>query len=113
MCTDDTRFTGRRGVGGTETRLGILGPGEVFGELALFDYKPRPASAGAIGDTEVRFRTRDEFSALKCDPVIRELLKALGRWPRSAADAFELLKVLDRPQREEIARAWVTRDWTL
>jgi CRP-like cAMP-binding protein len=102
-----------RAIGGSETQLGLLRSGEVFGELALFDFKPRSASARAIGDTEVRVVTRDEFAALKCDPVIRELLKALGRRLRSADDAFERLNVLEQPKREEIAKVWVTLDWTL
>jgi CRP/FNR family transcriptional regulator, cyclic AMP receptor protein len=102
-----------RTIGNSETLLGVLKPGEVFGELALFDYKPRSASARAVGETVVRVVSRDEFSALKCDPVIRELLKALGRRLRAADDAFERLNVNDKVQREEIAKAWVTRDWTV
>ena len=102
-----------RTIGGAETLLGVLKADEIFGELALFDYKPRSASARAVGDTVVRVVSRDQFSALKCDPIIRQLLKALGRRLRAADDAFERLNVLDQPQREEIAKAWVTRDWTL
>ena len=102
-----------RTIGDAETLLGVLRPGEIFGELALFDYKPRSASARAVGETVVRVVSRDEFSALKCDPVIRELLKALGRRLRAADDAFERLNVNDKVQREEIAKAWVTRDWTV
>lgn len=100
-----------RTIGGTETLLGMLKPGEIFGELALFDYKPRSASASAMGETVVQIVTRDQFSALKCDPIIRELLRALGRRLRAADDAFERLNVLDKPQRDQIAKAWVTRDW--
>jgi CRP/FNR family cyclic AMP-dependent transcriptional regulator len=33
----------------TETTLARLGPGETFGELALFDQHPRSASARSIG----------------------------------------------------------------
>ena len=102
-----------RTIGGAETLLGVLKADEIFGELALFDYKPRSASARAVGDTVVRVVSRDQFSALKCDPIIRQLLKALGRRLRAADDAFERLNVLDQPQREEIAKEWVTRDWTL
>jgi len=102
-----------RTIAGAETLLGVLKPGEVFGEMALFDYKPRSASARAVGETVVRVVTREQFSELKCDPVIRELLTALGRRLRSADDAFERLNVLEKPQREEIAKAWVTRDWTV
>jgi CRP-like cAMP-binding protein len=102
-----------RTIGGSETLLGVLKTGEVFGEMALFDYKPRSASARAVGTTVLRVVSREEFSSLKCDPVIRELLTALGRRLRAADDAFERLNVTDKVQREEIAKAWVTRDWTV
>ena len=38
-------------AGGRETVLAVLGPGDVFGELALFDPGPRTATATVVSDT--------------------------------------------------------------
>ena len=55
---------------GDETTLGVLEPGDYFGEMALFDSSPRMANAAAVGDTEVRVVTKAEFEGLDCDPLI-------------------------------------------
>lgn len=49
---------------GDEAILTTLGPGEVFGELALLDGAPRSASATAIGPTETVVLPRDRFREL-------------------------------------------------
>ncbi|HEV2375713.1 MAG TPA: Crp/Fnr family transcriptional regulator [Streptosporangiaceae bacterium] len=38
---------------GRETLLSVLGPGEMFGELSLFDPRPRTASAVAVTDAHL------------------------------------------------------------
>src|ERR1700747_1315393 len=38
---------------GREAVLAVLGPGDVFGELALFDEAPRSADATALEDSEL------------------------------------------------------------
>lgn len=38
---------------GVENQLAIVGPGELIGELAMFDKKPRSASAKALSDSSV------------------------------------------------------------
>ncbi len=47
--------------GGEELTVDILDPGEVFGELALLDGRPRSATAEAFEDTVVYTISRDEF----------------------------------------------------
>ena len=41
---------GRRSPDGRENLLSVLGPGEMFGELSLFDPGPRTATATAVND---------------------------------------------------------------
>jgi CRP/FNR family cyclic AMP-dependent transcriptional regulator len=42
---------GRTSPDGRENLLAVMGPGEMFGELSLFDPGPRTASATAVTDT--------------------------------------------------------------
>ncbi len=48
-----------------------IGPGDVFGEMAVLDYKPRSASAVAAKDTAVYFIPRDEvLNLLERSPML-------------------------------------------
>jgi CRP-like cAMP-binding protein len=102
-----------RTVRGGETILDDLHPGETFGEMALLDAHPRSASARAVGGATVRTVTRDEFRDMACDPVLRGLLATFGRRLRAIDDAFERLSINEAPQREDLARLWESRDWSV
>src|SRR5439155_992538 len=65
--------------GGEELTVDVAGPGDVFGELALLDGRPRSASADTLEDTVTFTISRDEFQ------------KYLGRAPQLAAALVELL----------------------
>jgi signal transduction histidine kinase len=41
-----------------------LGPGEIFGEMAVIEHRPRSATATAVKDTDVFFLPRDEMLLL-------------------------------------------------
>src|SRR5205085_662238 len=45
-------------------RLARLGPGDFFGEMALFDNEPRSATVTAAGPVEVLVLQRDRFHSL-------------------------------------------------
>jgi CRP-like cAMP-binding protein len=49
---------------GSERPIRIFGPGEVLGEMALIDNRPRSVSARAIDDSAVRVLTGDDFRRL-------------------------------------------------
>jgi CRP/FNR family transcriptional regulator, cyclic AMP receptor protein len=65
--------------GGKELFLNILAPGETFGEIALLDGEPRPATATAMERTELFLIPREPF------------LRLLGSEPQLAAHLIQLL----------------------
>lgn len=57
--------------GANPTHLGNLGPGDFFGEMALFEGFPRNATVRAVDDTECLAMTRWDFTAeMKNHPEI-------------------------------------------
>ena len=47
--------------GGQETRLGLLGTGDIVGEMGLVDERPRSLTARALSEVRASAVTRDEF----------------------------------------------------
>src|SRR5262245_7562332 len=71
---------------GRENLLSVLGPGEMFGELSLFDPRPRTASAVAVTDSKLAGLSHDylrHWMTGRTD-VAMHLLKALARRLRRA-----------------------------
>ncbi len=64
---------------GTEVPVSILGPGEIFGEMAILDHSPRSASAKAIEDVQVSTVSRLQFEQRMdmADPIVRLLVSIL------------------------------------
>ena len=50
VVTEGKIKLGRTSADGRENLLAILGPGQMFGELSLFDPGPRSATATAVTD---------------------------------------------------------------
>ena len=82
---------------GDEAILATLGPGDVFGELALLDGAPRSATASALVGTEVVMLPRDRFRELVAtEPAVRDtLLAALAGELRRLTTHVEELHFLD------------------
>lgn len=92
---------GRKSVDGRENLLSVLGPGEMFGELSMFDPGPRTATATAVGDTVLYELSHTELlSWLERFPAVaRYLLEALARRLRRTNEALADLVFSDVPGR--------------
>lgn len=76
---------GRTSSDGRENLLAVLGPGQMFGELSLFDPGPRSATATAVVDTTVASLSHDA------------LLPIIEQYPQvSSAFLFQLASRLRR-----------------
>jgi CRP-like cAMP-binding protein len=86
---------------GREVILDVLGPGEVFGELALLDGEPRSADAVAVEQTELLLLQRDEFLRfLRAEPEVAiNLLGVLSRRIRRDTLLVQDAAFLDVPAR--------------
>jgi CRP-like cAMP-binding protein len=88
---------------GNETTLAILKPGEFFGEMSIFDKKPRSASAQAVGDTELKVIDPSEFALMVSDPIVWSILEKMSFRIRETDEALEKLSVQDTIRREHLA----------
>jgi CRP-like cAMP-binding protein len=86
---------------GREVILDMLGPGEVFGELALLDGEPRSADAVAVEASELLLLARDAFLRFLRDrpEVAINLLGVLSRRLRRDAQLVQDVAFLDVPGR--------------
>jgi CRP/FNR family cyclic AMP-dependent transcriptional regulator len=92
---------GRTSSDGRENLLAILGPGQMFGELSLFDPGPRSATVTAVTDVSLLVLGHDEMVRwLSGRPeVARGLLSQLAGRLRKANDVVADLVFSDVPGR--------------
>jgi CRP/FNR family transcriptional regulator, cyclic AMP receptor protein len=91
----------RAAADGRENLWSVLGPGEMFGELSLFDPRPRTSTASAVTDATVAALAHDTLRAwLPGRPdVSLHMLQALARRLRRANDVVSDLVFTDVPGR--------------
>jgi CRP/FNR family transcriptional regulator len=91
----------RAAADGRENLLSVLGPGEMFGELSLFDPRPRTSSAVAVTDARLAALAHDSLRTwLTGRPdVAMHLLRALAQRLRRANDVMADLVFTDVPGR--------------
>jgi CRP/FNR family cyclic AMP-dependent transcriptional regulator len=89
------------GSGNRENLLAILGPGDVFGELTLFDPSPRTATATALTELRYASLSHDQLRAwLQTRPdVAGMLLAVLARRLRRTNQSMADLVFTDVPGR--------------
>lgn len=92
---------------GRDTLLAVVGPGEMIGELSLFDPGPRTATATALTDTVLRGLGHDALRPwLVGRPEVAEpLLKALAQRLRRTNEQMSDLVFSDVPGR--VAKALI------
>jgi len=92
---------------GRENLLSILGPGEMFGELSLFDPNPRTSTATAVTDAKLLSLGQAKLIPWLADhpPVALHLLAALAQRLRRTNEAVGDLVFSDVPGR--VAKALI------
>jgi CRP/FNR family transcriptional regulator len=85
----------RHGRGGRDVVLELLGPGELFGGVAVIEERPYPASAQASEPSMILKIPADAVRALadRFPSVIREMALMMGRRLRAAHDSVKSLAV--------------------
>ena len=99
-----------RDQGGKQTTLATLKPGEFFGEMGMFEGKPRSAAAQAIGPTEIQVIDPDAFKRMTGDPLVWDVLKKMSARIRDVDDALEKLSIQDTVRREHLANLPLRRE---
>jgi CRP/FNR family cyclic AMP-dependent transcriptional regulator len=101
VVTEGKIKLGRTAPDGRENLLALLGPGQMFGELSLFDPGPRSATATAVTDAVAWSLSHDDLLPwLKGRPeVARSLLLQLASRLRRSNDIQTDLVFSDVPGR--------------
>jgi CRP/FNR family cyclic AMP-dependent transcriptional regulator len=86
---------------GRENLLSVIGPGEMFGELSLFDPRPRTSSASAVTEARLAALAHDKLLVWLADrpEVALHMLRALAQRLRRANDVMADLVFTDVPGR--------------
>jgi CRP-like cAMP-binding protein len=82
-----------RSQDGKPTTLGVLKPGDMFGEMAVFGRKPRSASAEAVGATECTLVGAEEFKEIVGGPEVWKLLEKMSQRIREVDEQIEKLNL--------------------
>ncbi len=92
---------GRTSADGRENLIAILGPGEMFGELSLFDPGPRTMTATAVAETQLMGLGNDSLTSLLSGrpEVAKALLAALAKRLRRTNEHLADLVFTDVPGR--------------
>ena len=117
IVTDGKIKLGIKSIDGRENLLAVLGPGEMFGELSLFDPSPRTATATALTDAKLLGLGQEDLNLWLAEhpEVAKHLLRALAQRLRRTWEAVGDLVFSDVPGRvakalSELAQKFGTRN---
>src|SRR3954470_5879451 len=97
---------------GKDIVLNIFREGEIFGEIALLDGRPRTADAIAMSDCElIVIERRDFIPLIRTRPdVALRLIEVLCARIRHTSEQVEDVLFLDAPARLAKTLLWLTKD---
>lgn len=98
---------------GREVTLNVIGSGEIFGEIALLDGKPRSADATALEDSALMVVERKNFLPflLRNPQLMERMLVVLCERLRRTSMALEELALFDLPVRLARLLTKLSRDY--
>lgn len=101
ILTDGKVKLGHTSPDGRENLLAVLGPGEVLGELTLFDPGPRSTTATAVAPTHLlELQHKDLMEFLETRPTLaKHMLRALAQRLRRTNESLADLVFSDVPGR--------------
>ncbi len=95
---------------GKETTLATLHGREFFGEMGIFDGKPRSASAQAIGDTELEVIQASDLKNAIGEGLVWDMFKDMSGRIRETIEELEKLSLQDTVRREHLATLPIRRN---
>jgi CRP/FNR family transcriptional regulator, cyclic AMP receptor protein len=100
------------GAGGTDTALNVMGPGEVFGEIAMLDGQPRSATVTTLEESEIAMVEMQAFrDLLTASPSIAlKLLAVLAGRVRELTTRLEDRAFLEVPARLAKQLLWLAEN---
>jgi len=111
VCSGTVKIS-NRSPEGKDAVFNLINPGEIFGEIALLDGRPRTADAVAMADCELMVIDRRDFIPLvrtRPDVALR-LIEVLCARIRHTSEQVEDVLFLDAPARLAKALLWLTKD---
>ena len=102
-----------RELHGNETTLATLKQGEFFGDMAVFEHKPRAATAKAIGDIDLRFISGPEFESMITDPFVRQILTKMSERLRHVDEELTKLDSQNSARHSYLNNLSIHREWAV
>ena len=95
---------------GKDTTMATLNKGEFFGEMSVFDKRPRSASAQAVGDVDLTIFTEKDLKAVVGSSVVWDMLVKMSRRIREVDDAVAKLSADNIARIEGLSGIMARRD---